>query len=444
MRELDILNQIKSRTGAGSQEQKIELLKQGLQSETFKLMLRVALDSTIVTHIGVIPVDLSLTTSSHCFGSIVNLLVSHNINNEIRNQANDYVNSFESKEDRILMTQVLTKSLNVGVGIKTINKAAETELISDKSVMLATEEKIGIPIADKWFEDGELVFEEEKFDGNRLTLLYEDKFLDGELTAKDRLSISGKVNSILKGKGTVGMDKDWEFNVFYSGPSSLIFGEGFRVSNVTFLTRGFKELDSECLSNIRSEFGYLDHSFLTNQSLPYLEMRKNMVCLFDGVPNITHIKPVWSLPVENMKKVQELFKQYLEKGCEGLILKSGSHYYEPKRSENWIKFKGLNECDMKVVGWYKGKPHTKREAFGGFVVESEDGIIKVEIGTGFKDKEIEMYSEHPDLYIGQIVSVMYNMRIVNKDGQHSLYLPRFKEFRYDKKEANIESEIRQR
>jgi len=448
MKELEILGQIKSRTGAGSQEQKIELLKEGFQSETFKSMLTVALGLDVITHIAAIPVDLPITETHHDFDTITTLLVYNNINNDIRSQANNYVNSFEKREERILMSQILTKSLNIGIGVKMINKAYGSELFSDRSVMLATEEKLGIPVADKWFEDGEQVFEEEKFDGNRMVLLYEDRFLDGELIAKDRQSISGKVNSILKGKGILGMDEDWTYNVFYTGSSSLLFGEGFSVDQITFLTRNFKELDGECLSNIRREFCTLNLELFSQwdrDSLAYSEMRSQLAGLFLNVPSLTHIKQVYSNPVLSLQEAQERFRKYLKDGCEGLILKNAGHRYECTRSKNWIKFKGLNECDMKVVSWYKGKPHTKREAFGGFMVESEDGIVKVEVGIGFKDREIEQFLKAElDSYVGNVMTVLYNMRIVNKERQQSLYLPRFKEFRFDKDEANFEHEIKDR
>lgn len=153
---------------------------------------------------------------------------------------------------------------------------------------------------------------------------------------------------------------------------------------------------------------------------------------------------VTSVQVKDIEEVQLLFKELLEMGQEGLICKKSDHIYTPGRQKSWVKYKGINDCDLRIVGWYTGKKNTKREGFGGFNCESEDGIIKVEVGGGYKDVNVKKYSSDPESYIGKIMKVRYNMKVVNKEGGQSLYLPRHVEIRIDKSVGNFSHEIKDR
>jgi ATP-dependent DNA ligase len=77
---------------------------------------------------------------------------------------------------------------------------------------------------------------------------------------------------------------------------------------------------------------------------------------------------------------------------------------------------------------------------GAIICESSDGVVKTRVGSGFSDKQRkELTSE--DL-IGRIAAVKYNMRSVDKQGNHSLFLPIILEIRTDKDEADPASLIK--
>jgi ATP-dependent DNA ligase len=147
-------------------------------------------------------------------------------------------------------------------------------------------------------------------------------------------------------------------------------------------------------------------------------------------------KKIWTVTstiVQTLDEAQEIFQGYLADGYEGIILKDGSGEWEDKRSKTQIKFKGELECDLKIVAVEEG---TGKAAgmLGAIVCESADGVVKVNVGSGFTDANRKQYWK--ENIVDKIVAVKYNARIKNKTGEESLFLPVFIELRDDKDVAD--------
>lgn len=156
------------------------------------------------------------------------------------------------------------------------------------------------------------------------------------------------------------------------------------------------------------------------------------------------VSVVQSWEVENYETAQALFEELLQRGEEGIILKDRSGIWEDKRAKHQIKFKGELECDLEILaveegtGKYAGK-------LGAIVCASrpEDGKrITVSVGSGFNDDHRTNLWDIRDSLIGKIVAVKYNMRIQNKQGEESLFLPIFVEVREDKTIADSIGDIK--
>jgi hypothetical protein len=160
-------------------------------------------------------------------------------------------------------------------------------------------------------------------------------------------------------------------------------------------------------------------------SLELLNKKQKSVC-----------KKIWLVTsdiVQNLDEAQVLFEGYLTNGLEGIILKDGSGVWEDKRSKTQIKFKGELECDLKIVAVEEGKGKAIG-MLGAIVCESADGIVKVNVGSGFTDALRKQY--WGENLVDKIVAVKYNARIKNKTGEESLFLPVFIELRDDKDVAD--------
>jgi DNA ligase-1 len=138
--------------------------------------------------------------------------------------------------------------------------------------------------------------------------------------------------------------------------------------------------------------------------------------------------------VTTKEEILAMYKRIVDEGGEGVIVKN-DHLYECRRSKNWVKIKEVNECDLKITGWYPGEG--KREGFiGGFICTDYSETLHVKVGSGFTDHDLAELSTDPDSLKGRIIAVNYNVTITDKFGNRSLFLPRFIELRHDKSEAD--------
>lgn len=159
--------------------------------------------------------------------------------------------------------------------------------------------------------------------------------------------------------------------------------------------------------------------------------------LLKNIPLSNKIRLVEHKIVGTIDEAREIFEYYLVQGQEGIILKDTTAPWEDKRAKHQVKFKGELECELRVVdvqmgtGKYQGM-------LGALICESEDGVLKVDVGSGFKDDQ----RKDPDSWYGKIVSVKYNARIKNKQGEESLFLPVFIEVREDKGVADTSKNIK--
>lgn len=143
--------------------------------------------------------------------------------------------------------------------------------------------------------------------------------------------------------------------------------------------------------------------------------------------------------VNDFDEANEIFQRFLAAGQEGIILKDPTGIWEDKRSKTQIKFKGELECDLVVTGIEEGRGKYQGK-IGALIAESADGLVKVSVGSGLSD-ELRTSLSQEDV-IGRIITIKYNARIQNKQGDHSLFLPIFIELRSDKSTADHAKDIK--
>ena len=169
------------------------------------------------------------------------------------------------------------------------------------------------------------------------------------------------------------------------------------------------------------------------------------------------IQLVESKIVNSLDEAKEHFNEKVSQGLEGIILKNLDNIWENKRSNDLVKFKEELTIDLKVVDVIEGTGEFEG-GLGAIVCETECGKLKVNIGTGFSLEErglqndlsdgkkkvivIEDFEKVKSRYLGEIVEVMYNAIIEDKNsGVKSLFLPRLIKIRKDKSVANSLSEV---
>jgi ATP-dependent DNA ligase len=147
-----------------------------------------------------------------------------------------------------------------------------------------------------------------------------------------------------------------------------------------------------------------------------------------------------NIEVASEDEAHHLFEEYFSQGEEGIILKDITKGWEDKRVKHQVKFKGELECDLLCVDWQEGTGKNVGR-LGALVLESSDGLVKVNVGSGFSDEQRDKYTKNVTL--GKIVAVKYNAKIQDKKtGEFSLFLPVFIELREDKEVADSLSSIK--
>jgi ATP-dependent DNA ligase len=171
-------------------------------------------------------------------------------------------------------------------------------------------------------------------------------------------------------------------------------------------------------------------------SVPYSTRFGELSCavaLLEQKP--TRIRVAQTESAQNQDEILEIYSRHLSYGHEGVIVKEYKLTWQPDRVKNQIKLKNESVCELRVVGVQPGIG--KYEGMiGALLCESEDGVIKVSVGSGLKDGD-----RLTDVYTGKIVSVKYNERITNKAGEQSLFLPIFHQLREDKDVADVSTMI---
>jgi DNA ligase-1 len=436
-RELQLFLDLESLTGEGSVKSK-QILISANCSEKLEYFLDVCYNPFVTTKLNKLEFSETSEEKNLDWTDLVELIEtlksSPAANDSLRERAESFINMKmdenpeTDRQIRQMLMKVLTKRMNIGIGAKTINKAMVKELIPDPSLMLATDNESEI---SDWSD----IYCEEKYDGVRVIALVKNSgkdvtfftrafneldpkclskisseikkvfansgllgewFFDGELTDLDRKSVSGKVNQILKGTAKSDIDSSFLFNIFdLEEADTLVKGKG----TITYSIR------RDTLEGVLSECD-------ENSSLRLGTMYK----------------------VTTKEEILEMYKRIVSQGGEGVIVKN-DHLYECKRSKNWVKLKEVNECDLKITGWYPGEG--KREGFiGGFICTDSSETLHVKIGSGFTDHDLAELSTDPDSLKGRIIAVNYNVTITDKFGNRSLFLPRFIELRHDKSEAD--------
>jgi len=176
-----------------------------------------------------------------------------------------------------------------------------------------------------------------------------------------------------------------------------------------------------------------------------LRTLENGVTISKAATGSPKLKIIPTKMVENLEEAYAFFDTQLAKGREGCILKNlkGIWKSSTSGSKDCVKMKKKDPADLICTGTYPHKQEyimrgkekiITKNWIGGLNLESSDGKIKVNSGSGLDDEGRKM---PPVYYIGKIIEVEYNEIITSKSKDTmSLFLPIIKEVREDKDEAD--------
>ena len=337
-----------------------------------------------------------------------------------------------SSDDAKVIERIIQKDLKCGVNTSTINKVWKN-LIPEYPCMLCSPfeqklvDKIKFPAIVQKKEDGM------RFNAIVKNGTVEFRSRNGkEITGLD--SLGQEFIDLATGKDLV---FDGELLVTNVDGELCIRQEGNGILNKAVKGTISEEEADRVVATLWDLIPYDD--FIAGSTLQNYSYRFNRLeYLVDRFVIAMKINLVETFDVHSIEQTQEIFQKYLADGHEGIILKDPKSLWENKRSKGQIKFKAELDCDLKIVGIQEGEGRISG-MLGALICESDDGIVKVNVGSGFTDEQRRTITSD---VIGKIVAVKYNARIKNVKDEESLFLPVFLEIREDKEVADVSSKIK--
>ena len=421
-----------------SRNLKIEQLNANSDNEVLREVVRLALDPFTQFYIRKIPEytpntgkGISLKFAMDSISDLTKRLVTGNAGIEHLRANLEALNEDDAK----VLERIIAKDLKCGVDVSTANKVWKN-LILEYPVMLCSpfEQKL----VDKILFPA---YVQLKMDGMRFNAIVKNGacefrsrngkeiLLLGNLE-QEFIAMAAGVDCVFDGELLVMMPGDHQFADRQTGNGILNKANKGTIS---------AEQAAMVHATVWDVIPYAD--FTSGRcSTPYSTRFASLAVLTQK--QSANGKKIWLVAsdiVQTMQEAQVIFEDYLAKGLEGIILKDGSGVWEDKRSKTQIKFKGELECDLKIVAVEEGKGKAAG-MLGAIVCESADGVVKVNVGSGFTEEHRKNYWK--ENLVDRIVAIKYNMRIKNKQGEESLFLPVFIELRDDKNVADSSKVIK--
>ena len=139
--------------------------------------------------------------------------------------------------------------------------------------------------------------------------------------------------------------------------------------------------------------------------------------------------------VHSMKEAYAHYFELVKKGFEGTIIKEPQGVWADGTSKEQVKLKVEFEVDLEITGFNAGNGKNAA-TFGSIECKTSDKKLTVNV-SGFADKERERIHKIRKQLLGTIMTVKANSIMPPAgSGVYSLFLPRFAEFRDDKRVAD--------
>ena len=431
----EIIKELEETSGTND---KLAILEREKNNDLLKLVFRLALDPQIQFYTKRIPeVKTRRNQGTITFNTALKRLNKLSSRAVTGNAAQEYLEKLLEclmPDQREIIARIILKDMRCGVARGNVNKAWGKDFIPEFPCMLCQS------YSEKNLEEIEYpAIIQEKCDGMRIAFIVRDGKVDVRsrngkplelLGAMDEsiLSIANGQNVVIDGellvvdsKGNILPRKTGNGILQKANKGTIKKEEADRVRVVAWdiiplsgWEKGFYKT-----MNYQQRFNYLRERIKATKnkkvSIPETEI------------------------VNNYSAAKAFYTRMLREGKEGAVLKNMNSPWENKRSRDQVKMKVENEVELVIVSKEEGTGKNVGK-LGALVCESSDGLLRVNVGSGFSDEQRKDFWENDVL--GKIITVKANA-VIDAEGRKTkaLFLPRFIEIREDKDEAETVLEI---
>jgi len=414
--------------GESSTNVKISLLEEFLEDELFYKIVQYAYDPFITFGVkNIVLVGKGSDNFDEVVFHTLDQLKSRELTGNAARDALVNIAKRMSKESAYVLQCIIDKDLKAGFGPKSINKAMP-ETIPEFSYMRCSLPKhVNLQKLD-WLNG---IYSQEKLDGMFINLSY---------TNDDRLLLHTRKGQELDIYKFIGIGAEAKT---FLDPGYQYHGEIIVKINDVFLDRK----TSNGLMNHVLKGGSFDLNqipvFIVWDMVPlkyaysgktYEVPYKNRLATLNSFTVYNHIQIIQTNVIYNLDEATQHFNEIRAKGGEGTILKERLAIWKNGTSRQQIKLKAEYEAEMRVLTFLPGTGKNE-STFGSLLCTSEDGRVSAAV-SGITDELRQKIWNEKEEWKGAIITVRYNELIEDKNGEYSVFLPRFVERRYDREKAS--------
>lgn len=330
-----------------------------------------------------------------------------------------FLNQIEDVDLRDFTEAYITKTLRLGVTGKTLNKAVSKEVVPEVKCMLA----------NKYFEhashvDGKEFYVTEKLDGIRCLCFIKDgqipmfftrqgQKIDGLIEIEaDLIEWMGirPIDLMLDGELLISDRDKYESKEQYKRTTKIVRKDGDK-HGVTFHV-------FDVVGKRREDVPYWARRYWIEERIQGMDHVKFLPVLYQGM---------------NPGVIPELLEQQRSLGHEGVMVNIADAPYQAKRTNDLLKCKLMQDCDLEVMGFQEGSGKFKG-TLGAMLVRYKGNIVGV--GSGFNDRMRQEVWSHQERYLGRIATIQYFEETCDANGILSIRFPVFKDFCDEGKEIS--------
>ena len=394
-----------------SRIEKENILKANANNENFKYILNFLLDTNITTGISEAKIN-KIVPSDESHVSFIQLLEYVKENNtgtdNILSEIHSFLN-YQPFEMQDFYKSILTKSLKLGLDVKTVNKVYGDGFVFQFEVQLGTSiEKCKIP-------ENTYFYLSHKLNGSRAL------FYKGDLYTRSGKKYTG-VEHIINDLKRVLINS----NIVVDG--ELVRKNIDNLSDSANFQIGVGIANSK--AETKEELKLVIFDIITANDF---ENGKSKLTYSERKVEIEYLREtIRLLNIENLSVVDMFYEgtdqtqiwkwlDYAEEhDLEGVIINLDAPY-ECKRTKNLIKVKKFYTLDLQVIGYEEGSGRLKN-TLGALIVDFKSNSVNV--GSGFDDETRTKLWNMRDELIGRVIEVKY--KEISKDkktGLESLQFP---------------------
>lgn len=420
----EIIKQLQATT---KKTRKLEILQENIDNKFLEKILHATYSSEVFKIKQFKPVKCSVRSLINFedeFDSILN-----NVRKRSGHDLSKYIEDTQTllnADEQIVFLGVLSKSLDIGVSSNTISKVWGGYDAETTPMMLC---KSYEHIANIEFP----AFVQIKSDGMRINLAIQDR----QIITRSGKTFITKLSDLFFDSLTKAQQKSLAGYVLDG--EAVVYRDGEALSRKTsngILNKAIvKNSQATITDDEMNEVEYVLWDIIpiknwkdrVKGNITYEERLKLLQDLIKDIPKVHYVE---NYEVASLEDGLFLYEQFRARELEGCIFKNKNSYWSPKKSSDQIKKKAAETIDLRITAVTEGQGKYVN-MLGKFTCVTDDGIIKVDVGSGFSDAQrIEYYKSS---LIGSIVEVEYNEIIINKKTlQKSLFIPIFVTLRPDK------------